>query len=230
MENEWKIAETDSIPKNLDRFGTANNGVEFEVELTIPEYNEADLTWKGLNAPVRHAGAKTVVTVFIEDHNVGTYTCHDYSLLINATQDTLEGYVLATKLTGASTSIVQEFDREDCAYSPNKTLFMVNIYDENYVSSYSQYVKEFSDLKKDSKFMNVKVNPTSPLMGEKFYVNATLATEFGASLPSKEVFCQYQKDGIWTNITDPKITDVNGSIGFEINIDCLFPSSFSKLK
>ncbi|MFW9898206.1 MAG: hypothetical protein ACFFDO_02980 [Candidatus Thorarchaeota archaeon] len=219
VNEEWIIAENTSIMKKIGMNGLPNGGdtEEFNVELTIPEFNTTDLTWKGVNAPVRQGGAKTIVDIYIENNYAGTYNCNNYSLLINDTDNKFEGYILALKYSQglSATTILEKFEREDCVYLPNKTTFMANIYDKYYVSFFNQYIEEF-ELKLNSKFDNIIINPLKPLFGETFNLSAVLTTEYGSPLQNKEVLCQYYKDGKWTNISEPKSTNVNGSISFEI--------------
>ncbi|MFX0187953.1 MAG: hypothetical protein ACFE8A_09465 [Candidatus Hodarchaeota archaeon] len=217
---EWVIAENASITKKIGMNGLPNGGdtEEFNIELTIPEFNTTDLTWKGVNAPVRQGGVKTIVDVFIENNYAGTYHCNNYSLLINDTDNKFEGYILALKYSKGLTALVilEKFEREDCVYLPNKTTFMANLYDKYYVSFFNQHIEEF-ELKLDSKFDSIIINPQKPLFGETFNLSAVLTTEFGSPLQNKEVLCQYYKDGKWTNISIPKYTNVNGSISFEVD-------------
>jgi hypothetical protein len=128
-----------------------------------------------------------------------------------------EGYIIASKLSGASGTILQRFERHECAYLPNKTTFMVNIYDDNYVSSYNQFIKQF-DLKLDSDFINTTVDPELIYKGQRFTISSILATEFGIPIKNESVYYQYYYGGDWVNISNNPIkSDSSGSISFEID-------------
>jgi len=215
---EWIIDETTSAIETLKLKGDPSGGdsQEFTVELEIPDF-EIDGTWNGLNAPMRKGGAKTIVSVYIEDKIVGTYESNDYSLLINDTEDILEGYIIALKyderITGAS--ILKPFERDECAYIPDSTKFIVNIYDDNFMSSYAQFNKSF-EIYMNSEFRNLTVNPENPIRGNILNISSTLTTEFGTELASRNITCQYNDVGEWINISS-QFTDINGSTLFEID-------------
>ena len=212
--NDWIIAENFSDTKRLEHFGDPNDSKEFNVNLTIPKL-EDDLTWKGINSPIRQGGAKTVISVYIENNFVGTYESNEYSLIINTTDDIFEGYILGIKYPSAGRWVGQHFERSECIYMPNKTSILINIYDENYVSSYNQFVKNFN-LSLDSEFTNINL-PNNIKEGEIFNISSTLSTELGESLPFKSVTLQYDKNDNWINITSPKLTNINGSTSFNID-------------
>ncbi|TFG25340.1 MAG: hypothetical protein EU529_01300 [Promethearchaeota archaeon] len=220
---KWIIAQNSSKSKNLKLYGDQNEDdiQEFEVDLTIPEFNETELIWEGINAPVRQGGAKTIVTIYIENNKAGTYICNNYSLLINETDNIFEGYILALKHSKglSATTILEKFRRDVCVYLPNQTVFMANIYDPNYVSFFNQYIEEF-ELKMNSKFINIIVDPQNPIEGEEFDLSSVLTTEFGSPLPNKKVLCQYYKNNKWVNFSDSNpilTTDLNGSTSFSID-------------
>ncbi|MFX1393386.1 MAG: hypothetical protein ACFFAH_07410 [Promethearchaeota archaeon] len=216
---EWIIAENSSITKKIGKYNPGHDDTEdFVVELTIPEFDPSELVWRGVNAPIRQGGAKTIVDVYIENNYAGSYICNNYSLLINDTDNKFEGYVIALKYSEglSATTILEKFERDECVYQPKKTTFMANIYDKYYVSFFNQYIKEFDNLKLNSKFDNILINPENPLYGEFFNLSAVLSTEFGVPIPNKEVTLQYYKNGEWVNYSNPKYTDINGSINFEV--------------
>ncbi len=214
---EWIIAESTSQRKTLKPEGDPGleDTQEFSVNLTIPTLG-SDGIWKGVNAPVRKGGAKTIVTVYIEGNNVGTYSSSEYSLLINQTDDQFEGYIIALKNDLTTSKYINlGFERDECIYQPNKTVLIVNIYDENYVSIYNQ-VNFSESLELDSEFANIEINPENPINGKIFEISSVLSTEFGENLPDKEVSCYYEYDGSWEKITS-RTTDINGSTTFEID-------------
>ena len=215
---EWIIDETTSIVETLKLKGDPSGGDirEFNVELEIPDF-ELDGTWYGQNAPMRKGGAKTITDIYIDDKLVGTYQSNDYSLLINDTEDILEGYIIALKydekITGAS--ILKPFERDECTYIPDSTKFIVNIYDDNFMSSYFQFNASF-DIYMNSEFRNVLVTPEDPIRGNFLNISSTLTTEFGTELANKNVTCQYYDAGEWVNFTS-QFTDINGSTLFVID-------------
>jgi len=215
---DWIIDETTSSIETLKLKGDPSGGdsQEFTVELEIPDF-EIDGTWNGQNAPMRKGGAKTIVSIYIEDEIVGTYKSNDYSLLINDIDDILEGYIIALKynekITGAS--ILKPFERDECIYIPDSTKFIVNIYDDNFVSSYAQFNDSF-ELYMYSEFRNIIVTPEDPIRGNMLNISSTLTTEFGTELASRNVTFQYNDIGEWINISS-QFTDINGSTLFEID-------------
>lgn len=215
---DWIIDEATSAVKTLKLNGDPSNGdtQEFTVNLEIPDF-ELDGTWNGQNAPIRKGGVKTVVDIYIEDNIVGTYKSSEYSLLINDTDDILEGYIIALKyddhITGSS--ILKPFERDECIYIPDSTKFIVNIFDDNFVSSYAQINTSF-DLYMNSEFRNIVVTPEDPIRGNVLNISSTLTTEFGNTLTSKNVTCQYYDVSEWKNISS-QLTDINGSTLFEID-------------
>ncbi len=212
---EWIIANktSDSVP--LDFFGAPGDTNEFTVSLWIPNIGAG--IWEGVNAPIRLAGAKTIVTVFVENTDVGSYEPSDYSLLSKKRSNIYEGHILGLKIAENvdSRSILYEFLREECIYLPNKSSFIVNIFDENYISSYEEFEHEFS-LKINSKFTNITINPNNPIKGQSFNASAILSTEFGDILNNKSVSLDYYYNTSWINI-ESDFTDSNGTIMFLIN-------------
>ncbi len=211
---EWIIDEFESDTKNLALFGAQGDTKEFNVTLSIPKYNP-DLTWKGQNAPIRQGGVKSIVSIYIEDNLADTYESDEYSLVVNSTDDLFEGNIIALKNSSPGNSIGQYFERDECIYLPNETSFVINIYDKNYVSIYSQIVKKFN-LNLDSNFTNINF-PSEIKQGEIFNITSTLETELGEILPNKLVNLQYERNGIWINTSTPQLTGVNGETNFEVN-------------
>ena len=208
---EWILTEGTASNVLLNSYDPPNDTHNFTVVLTM------DQLWNGVNAPMRLAGAKTIVTVFIENNNTGTYEAAEYSLLSDKDETLFEGHILGLKITEnmSSKSILYEFLREECIYLPNKTSIIVNIFDKNYISSYSQFDHEFS-LQMNSKFTNITINPANPIKGQSFNVSAILSTEFGGKLINKSVSCDYYYNTSWSNI-ESDFTDSNGTIMFLIN-------------
>jgi len=217
MNEEWIIAETTSSNSILNFSGHPTDTNEFDIDLTIPDLNVATNEWQGVNAPIRLGGAKTLITIFIENVNVGVFESPDILLLSNETNNNFEGNILGLRVAEETSSrtILYEFNRDECLYKPNSTLFLVNIIDQNYVSSYNQFTDEFS-LILNSKFTNITINPYNPIKGQSFNISSILTTEFGDELSSKNVSCQYYDSGVWINIGSDN-TDSNGFTTFLIN-------------
>ena len=212
---EWIIDEDESDTKNLELFGAQGDTKDFNVTLSIPEYN-TDLTWEGQNAPIRQGGVKTIISLYIEDNFVGTFESNDYSLIVNSTEDLFEGEIIALKqLPFSDTFTGRYFERDECLYLPNQSTFIYNVFDENYVSIYTQAIKKF-DLNLDSNFTNI-LFPSEIRQGEVFNITSNLVTELGEILPNKLVYLQYERNGIWINTSTPQNTSANGETNFEVN-------------
>ncbi|MFX1460775.1 MAG: hypothetical protein ACFFBT_15040 [Promethearchaeota archaeon] len=219
---DWIIDEATSSYKTLKLKGypLGQDTQEFVLDLTIPHL-ENDGIWQGINAPVRKGGVMTKLTIIIkygnEDVELGLYRSENYALIVNSTQNDFEGYLLALKynreITGAN--ILKPFEREECIYLPNQTTFVVNIFDENYVSSYNDFIASFT-LKENSKFSNITVNPITPIRGQTFNLSAFLTTEFGEAIPFKNVTLQYFGDSSWEQISS-QFSSNEGNINFEID-------------
>ena len=218
VNEDWIIAENTSPTINLNFSGTPDNTYEFDVNLTIPNLDVVTNTWEGLNAPIRLGGVKAIVTLSIDDIEVGVFESADFSLLSNETSDNYEGYILGLTVTEEMTSksILYEFERDECLYYPDNTSFLVNIIDENYVSSYKQFDDKFS-LNLNSIFTDITITPDYPRTGEIINVSSILTTEFGDELPAKNVTCEYyNSSNSWVNIGSD-FTNENGSVAFLIN-------------
>jgi hypothetical protein len=217
LNEDWIIAENTSTTVALNFSGHPDDSFEFDLNLTIPNLDIATQTWMGVNAPVRLGGAKTIITLYIEDVVVGIYKSPKFSLLSNRTSDNYDGYILGLTISEeiTSRSILYEFEREECLYSPDNSLFLVNIIDENYVSSYRQFNDEFS-LKLNSKFTNITIEPNTPIKGQSINFSSTLATEFGEVLSNKSVILEYYDSSSWKEIAT-YITDANGYVTFIID-------------
>ncbi|MFW9947200.1 MAG: hypothetical protein ACFFDX_10270 [Candidatus Odinarchaeota archaeon] len=218
----WIIDEATSGYKTLKLKGDplGQDTQEYVLELTIPHL-ENDGIWQGVNAPVRKGGVVTKLTIFIkygnEDVEMGIYKSGDYALIVNSTQNDFEGYLMTLKydkeITGAN--ILTPFERDDCLYLPNQTTFVVNIFDENYVSSYNDFIASFT-LKKNSMFSNISINPETPIRGQIFNLSAFLTTEFGEIIPFKNITLQYFNEGLWEKISFQNSSS-EGEINFEID-------------
>jgi hypothetical protein len=215
--DNWLIAEESSSPITLNFSGHPDDAHEFDVNLTIPSYDPVTKIWQGVNAPIRLGGAKVLITLFIDNIEVGTYESPDYCLLSNEPNTNFEGHLLGLKVSDevTSRSIFNEFDRDECVYLPNATTFLVNIIDKNYVSSYQQYKADFT-LKLNSKFTNISTSRGIIRNGESFNLNSFLTTEFGEELASKNVTCQYYESGSWSDIGSA-LTDSNGFTTFFVD-------------
>ncbi|MFX1389539.1 MAG: hypothetical protein ACFE9Z_05685, partial [Promethearchaeota archaeon] len=173
VNEEWIIAEDTTSYSTLSFSGSPNDSDLFSADLVIPDLDEVTKIWNGVNAPIRLGGAKTIITIYIEDIIVGEYTSPDYALLSNKTSNNFDGYILGLRVAEdtPSRSILYAFQRDECIYFPDNSTFLVNIIDKNYVSCYQQFVDEFS-IYQNSKFTSVSVNPNRPLEGETFDLNS----------------------------------------------------------
>jgi len=114
-----------------------------------------------------------------------------------------------------SETIVKPFQRYECNYLPEQTTFVVNVYDENYVSSYEQFIYSFG-LKLNSKFSNITINPSNPTRGDLVNLTSRLTTEFGDGIPGKNITLQYYDINVWQNISS-QISDSNAYTSFLID-------------
>lgn len=217
INEDWIIAENISNTVTLNFSGHPDDSHEFDVNLTIPNLDIVSKTWLGVNAPIRLGGAKTIITLYIEDVVVGVYKSPRFSLLSNKTSDNYDGNILGLTIAEEITSgiILYEFERDECLYFPNKSSFLVNIIDKNYVSSYKQFSDEFS-IKLNSKFTNMTIDPTIPIKGQSINFSSRLTTEFGEALSNKNVTCEYFDSSSWVEIATG-VTDVNGYVKFIID-------------
>jgi len=218
INENWIIDTKTSAVKTLKLKGdpTGQDYQEFSLDLTMPSLNP-DGSWLGYNAPIRKSGAKTIVSIYIDSKLAGTYESSDYSLIINSTEDQFEGYLLELKYDKyvTSPSLLKPFERNECIYLPNKTTMIINIYDDNSISSYQQFIKSFS-LKMNSTIMDISIYPSEITYGYQFNLSARLTTEFGDGLSNKHVLCQYFNGTAWTNISSQN-TGINGTMSFKIN-------------
>jgi len=214
---EWIIAENTSSSVLLNFSGLPDDTFEFDLNLKIPDLDINTQIWQGLNGPIRLAGAKTLITVIIEDSDAGTYEYTEYSLLSNKSNNEFEGHILGLRVAEEVDirSILYEFLREECIYYPNDTTFLVNIFDQNYVSSYTQFDNKFT-LKLNSKFINISFSPNTPIEGHELNISAILSTEFEDVLVNKNVSCDYYYSNSWYHIGSD-FTDTNGVISFVVN-------------
>ncbi|MFX1417435.1 MAG: hypothetical protein ACFE9N_00800 [Promethearchaeota archaeon] len=218
INEQWIIAENTSDPVQLYFSGHPNDTFEFNMDLTIPDFDVITKIWRGVNAPIRLGGAKTIVTIYIDDPiKMGEYVIPDYSLLSNETSNNFEGHILGMRVAEETESItiIYDFKRSECIYYPNTSKFLVNIIDQNYISSYKQFTNEFS-LNLNSKFTEITIKPRIPTKGQTFNLSTILTTEFGVELPGRNVTCQYYDVDTWINISSD-ITNLNGYASFLIN-------------
>ena len=214
---EWIITENTSDSILLNFSGTSDDTYELDLNITMPSLNNITKVWHGLNGPVRLAGAKTEITVFIEGYEAGSYAFNDISLLSNKTKNNFDGNIIAVNITEETDKrpILSQFERNESLYLPNNATFLVNIFDQNYVSSYNQFTADFF-LNLHSEFSNITINPKNPVEGQAFYISSILTDEFGAILPNKIVSCQYYNNNSWKTIGSD-ITNENGSSIFNID-------------
>jgi hypothetical protein len=215
--NDLIIAQNTSSTINLNFSGTPDDSYAFDLNLAMPTLDIGTNTWEGYNAPVRLGGAKTIITLYIDDVEIGLYESEDYSLLSNKTSSNYEGHILGLKVNEEMTSrsLLYEFERDECLYFPDESSFLVNVIDKNYVSSYRQYDDKFT-LNLNSIFTNITTTPEIPRTGEIINVSSVLTTEFGEELSGKNVTCEYYNTTTWKNIGSD-LSDVNGSTTFLIN-------------
>ncbi|MFX0104482.1 MAG: hypothetical protein ACFE75_03205, partial [Candidatus Hodarchaeota archaeon] len=217
INEKWIIAENTSNTIELKFSGHPNDANEFDIDLKIPDLNVVTNIWEGINAPIRLGGAKTQITIFIEDINVGMYKSAEISLLSNESKTKYDGYSLGLRINEETSTetIVNAFNRDECLYLPDNSSFLINIIDKNYVSSYKQFTGEFS-LKLNSEFVNITINPNNPIKGQSFNISTTLATEFGDKLANQNVSCQYYNSTSWVNLGSD-FTDSSGFVEFLID-------------
>ncbi|MCK4285450.1 MAG: hypothetical protein KAX18_04575, partial [Candidatus Lokiarchaeota archaeon] len=217
IDKDWIIAENTSNTVNLNFSGHPDDSYEFNVNLTIPNLDIVTKTWMGVNAPIRLGGARTIITLYIDDIIVGAYESPKLSLLSNQTSDNYDGNILGLTISEeiTSRSILYEFERDECLYFPDNSSFLVNLIDRNYVSSYRQFNNEFS-ITLNSKFTNITIDPINPIQGQVINFSSTLVTEFGEELSNKNVTCEYFNSGSWIEIGSD-MTDANGYVTFVIN-------------
>ncbi len=214
INDQWIIDNKTSSPINLKKQGQAGDTHEFSLNLKIPQIDN-DLTWDGVNAPIRQGGAKTLIKVYIEDNYVGTYLSEDNSLLIPVEDDVYDAYILALKEPVSRRQILQYFEKDECVYLPDNCTFIANVVNRDYLSIYN--LIDFSiDLKQPVKFTNVIINPENPLEGKTFNISSILSTEFDIPLDNKTINCQYYNGNSWVNITSA-LTDSNGFTNFEVD-------------
>ncbi|MFW9874967.1 MAG: hypothetical protein ACFFG0_17815 [Candidatus Thorarchaeota archaeon] len=218
INEDWIITQNTSDPVQLDLSGHPNDSFEFSVDLTIPDLDTITKIWQGVNAPIRLGGAKTIVTIYLDSSiAMAKYVLTDYSLMSNKTSNNFDGYILGMRIAEETESktIIYDFKRRECIYYPNTSKFLVNIIDQNYVSSYKQFTNEFS-LNLNSKFTEITINPHVPIKGQKFNLSTILTTEFGEELAGKNVTCQYYDVDTWIDLGSD-ITNINGYSSFLIN-------------
>ncbi|MCK4687966.1 MAG: hypothetical protein KAT66_07535, partial [Candidatus Lokiarchaeota archaeon] len=221
INEEWIIAEATSSTVSLNFSGHPDNSYEFDIDLTIPSLNIVTKVWEGVNAPVRLGGAKTLVTIFVGNDIAGIFESSYYSLLSNETSNNFDGNIIALRIAEETPSwyILNGFERDECLYLPDKTSFLINIIDKNYVSSYNQFYYQFS-LIFNSKFNNIIIDPETPINGQVFNLSSVLTTEFGDILVNENVSCHHYESNSWVYI-DSDFTDTNGSTTFSIDTKTL---------
>ncbi len=214
---EWIITENTTNNVSLKVSGHPDDTYEFDMNLKIPDLNVTTNVWAGKNNPIRLAGVKTLITVFIDDNDIGAYETGHFSLLSSETSNNYEGHILGLKINEEmiNENLFNIFNRDECLYFPYNTSVLVNVFDRNYVSSYKQCTKEFS-LNLNSKFTNISINPENPIKGQSFNINSILVTEFGEQLVNKNVIYQYYDSNSWVNLGSD-FTDSNGFTTFMIN-------------
>ncbi|MFX1372485.1 MAG: hypothetical protein ACFFCE_11555 [Promethearchaeota archaeon] len=215
--NDWIIAENTSNSVLLNYSGSFNDNFEYDMKLKIPNLNKSTNIWAGKNNPIRLAGAKTLITVFIDDIEIGTHDTGNYSLISSETSDNYDGHIIALKINEQMTAknLLNDFERDECLYFPYETSFLVNIFDKNYLSTYEQCSEEFS-LMLNSKFVNITINPETPIKGQTFNITSILTTEFEIGLANKNINLQYYNSDSWINLSSATSNSI-GLISFIVN-------------
>ncbi|MHA1762731.1 MAG: hypothetical protein ACTSYC_03105, partial [Promethearchaeota archaeon] len=216
VNEKWIIAETNSNLVKLKCNGHPKDSTTFNLSITMPSYDPQTNRWNSVNSPVRLGGVKTRVQVYVEDTNVGYFDYPDYALLTNVNETDFEGEIITTKPSFNITSniITKAFERKECLYSPKSTHFIINLFDENYMSTLIS--PNFSEtFKSDSKFENITYSPSTPIKGNILTLSATLKSEFDEIMMNKRVTCEYFDGNSWINITSKK-TDSAGVVSFTI--------------
>jgi len=219
INDDWIIWKNESISKSLEAAGHPNgyNQKDFNINLQIPNINSG--LWEGYNSPIRLGGVKAIATIYIENESIYNYNSPDYSLLVNKTQNEFEGYILSLSnkpdVTSRGASI--DISRENCIYSPNSTVILINIQDYNHLSSY-QLLSNSYLLNTTSTFQTITTTPETPTTGKTFNLTSKLTTEFGNAISGVNIICEYYNGSIWKNIDDsPQISDAEGMTSFLID-------------
>ncbi|MFX1312325.1 MAG: hypothetical protein ACFFHD_06900, partial [Promethearchaeota archaeon] len=214
---EWIIAQNTSNSVKLNFSGHPDDTYEFSVDIKIPNLDTNTNIWPGVNAPVRLGGVKTILTVFIEDTEVGDFISDDYSLMSNQPSEIFDGYIIALRIIEetVSPSIIQVFERNETIYAPDQSVIMANVYDRNFVSSYDQFYNRFT-LKQNTKFSNITITPENPIKGQIINIGSILTTEFEEPLVYRNITCQCYNNSEWITI-DTQLSDDKGYTLFSIN-------------
>ncbi|MFW9930260.1 MAG: hypothetical protein ACFFD1_12770, partial [Candidatus Thorarchaeota archaeon] len=215
---DQKVSDVKTLKVKGDSLG--RDVQTYSLNLTMPTL-QSNQEWYGYNSPVRKGGVKTRVQISILHDNkfqkIGIYESNDYALLVNDTQDVFEGYLIALKYNTEKTgeTIIKPFQRDECNYLPESSTFVINIFDINYISSYEQFNFSFN-LKVNSEFSNISINPPNPIRGEFINLTSQLTTEFGRIIPGKNITCQYYDNDEW-RIISSQISDSNAYTSFLID-------------
>ncbi len=215
---DWIIAEGTSSPTLLKLYGDpeGNDTKSFDLSLSIPS-KTSDNIWYGVNSPIRKAGAKTIVSLYIEDEFADSYSFNDYSLIVNETDDKFEGYVSTLKFSEniSSNSLSQTFNRTECLYLPEVNYFVINLYDQNYMSTYDQILYNFA-IKRNTQFANISNIPSNPINGSTFNITALLQSEFGEAVGNVPTSCQLFQNNTWEELA-VNFTDNAGLVTYIID-------------
>ncbi len=215
--DQWIIAENSSDTVLLKYFGNNQDSIMYNLSMMMPQYDPATKSWKGVNCPMRLGGVKTRVLIYIEGKNVGYFDSPQYSLITLADEHDFEGEIISTKTSfnTSSNTITKVFERDECLYSPKKTYFIVNLFDENYMSILIS--SNISNIFKiNSKFVNITYTPQNPIEGDTVTISSIMETEFNEILAGKIVSCEYFDGTSWINITGVR-SDSEGILEFEID-------------
>jgi hypothetical protein len=221
INDNWIMATDDSILQTLEGAGNPNGNDQknFTISLQIPTIEGPNGFWPGYNSPIRLGGAKTIVTVYIDNEEIYSYNSQDLGLLVNQTEDLFEGYILSLSNTpdGTDNGASIQIPRDKCIYTPGTTTLLINIQDYNHISSYQLYSNTYQ-MNKSSKFQSITTTPETPVQGESFNLTSQLTTEFGTILTGETVNCESYNGTDWILITDsPQVTDSDGKTSFQVD-------------
>ncbi|MBD3215068.1 MAG: hypothetical protein GF311_20845 [Candidatus Lokiarchaeota archaeon] len=221
INDNWIMATDDSTLQTLEGAGNPNGNDQknFTVSLQMPNIEGPDGFWPGYNSPIRLGGAKTIITIYIDNEEIYSYNSPDLGLLVNQTEDLFEGYILSLSNTpeGTDNGASIQIPRDKCIYTPEKTTLLINIQDYNHISSYQLYSNTY-EMNKSSKFQSIATTPETPVQGESFNLTSQLTTEFGTILPGETVNCESYNGTDWVLIgNSPQGTDSDGKTTFHID-------------
>lgn len=217
----WIITEMNTTSQNINLTGTSNDDYEFLIDLQFPDKNP-DGTWFGINHPIRLAGCKTKVEVFIEGEYINSWINPDYSIIINDNDTVFEGNIISYKYLEELTTqggLPLAFDRDEFII-PGRTSFFVNLFDAYYVSTMNQINNSFY-FKIDNNFQNLAVSSSRIYWGDDFNLTAYLISELYEPLINKSIYYHFMdSSGRWKQIVGiGSETHANSSNDGRVNME-----------